>query len=86
VYCIQFVDDVQPFAVGVVNSDEPLPLLWQRVLREDRLHWTLRFASAAVDALLWVDDDDALRFVDAVDWAHVDARPAFQSIHGSAMM
>jgi hypothetical protein len=51
-----------------------LPLVRERVLREDRLHRALRLAGPAVDALLGVDDEDPLELVDAVDRANIDAR------------
>src|SRR5581483_4380392 len=73
----ELVDDVHPVAVGVVDQHERLPLVGQRVLREDRLDRALRLAGPAVDALLRVDDEDAVRLVDAVDRAHVDARAVF---------
>ena len=63
--------------VGVVDLDEGLPLVRQRVLGEDRLDRTLRFACAAVDALLGVDDQDPLERVDAVHRTDVDAREVF---------
>src|SRR5215211_4646133 len=44
----ELVDHVHTVAVGVVDRDERVPLLRQRVLREDRLDRALRFAGAAV--------------------------------------
>src|SRR5262245_2667234 len=44
----QVVDDVEPLAVRVVDLDERLPLVRERVLGEDRLHRTLRFARATI--------------------------------------
>ena len=61
----------------VVDLDEGVPLVRERVLGEDRLHRALRFARPAVDALLRVDDQDPLELVDAVDRADVDAREVF---------
>ena len=52
------VDDLHALAVRVVDADERLPLLGQRVLGEDRLDRALRLAGAAVDALLGVDHED----------------------------
>src|SRR5581483_3643810 len=69
----QAVDGLDPLVEGGVDADERLPLLWQRVLGEDRLDGALRLAGAAVDALLRVDHEDARRLVDAVDRADVDA-------------
>jgi hypothetical protein len=51
-----------------------LPLVRERILREDRLHRALRLAGPAVDALLGVDHEDPLELVDAVDRANIDAR------------
>src|SRR5215211_6739797 len=44
----ELVDHVHAVAVGVVDRDERVPLLRQRVLREDRLDGALRFACPAV--------------------------------------
>src|SRR5439155_7381817 len=71
------VHDVEALAVRVVDADERLPLVRQRVLREDRLDRALRLAGAAVDALLWVDHEHPARLVDAVDGTDVDARLVF---------
>ena len=70
----ELVDDVGPVAVGVVDLDEGLPFVGERVLGEDRLDGALRFARPAVDALLRIDDQDPIGLVDAVDRADVDAR------------
>ena len=59
--------------VGVVDLDERLPLVGQRVLGEDRLDRALRLAGAAVDALLGVDHQHPAHLVDAVHRADVDA-------------
>jgi hypothetical protein len=80
----ELVHDVHAVGVRVVDADERLPLVGQRVLREDRLDGTLGLAGAAVDALLGVDDEDPVGLVDAVDGADVDAREVFDV--GSAMM
>src|SRR5581483_317151 len=69
----QLVHDVHPLAVGVVDAHEGVPLVGERVLREDRLDRALRLAGAAVDALLRVDDEDPIRLVDAVHRADVHA-------------
>ena len=73
----ELVHDVAPVAVGVVDLDERLPLVGERVLREDRLDRALRLARAAVDALLRVDHEDPVGLVDAVDRADVDAGAVF---------
>src|SRR5438309_563928 len=44
----ELVHDVRALAVCVVDLHERLPLLGQRVLREDRLDRALRFAGAAI--------------------------------------
>ena len=62
---------------GVVDLDEGVPLVRERVLGEDRLDRALRLARAAVDALLGIDDEDAAELVDAVDRADIDARAVF---------
>src|SRR5215213_2167509 len=55
-----------------------LPLLRGVVLVEDRLDGADRLAGAAVHALVGVDVEHPLAFVDAVDRALVDARPVLQ--------
>jgi hypothetical protein len=73
----ELIDDVEPIAVRVVDLDERVPLVGERVLRKDRLDRALRFARPAIDAFLGVDDEDAIGFVDAIDRADVDARAVF---------
>ena len=70
---------VDRVAIGecVVDLDERLPFVGQRVLRKDRLDGALGLARAAVDALLGVDDEDAAGLVDAVHGADVDAGAVF---------
>src|SRR3954470_8185660 len=70
----QLVDDVEAFEERRVDLRERLPLLRQRVLGEDRLYGALRLARTAVDAFLRIDDEQALRLVNAVDGADVHAR------------
>jgi len=67
------VDHVGALGEGVVDLHERLPLVGEGILGEDRLDRALGLAGAAVDALLGVDDEDALELVDAVDRADVDA-------------
>ena len=74
---VSWFTDVHPVAVGVVDLDERLPLVGQRVLREDRLDGALRLAGAAVDALLGVDHEHPAGLVDAVHGADVDAGLVF---------
>src|SRR5205823_14761053 len=73
----ELVHLVDPVAVRIVDRHERLPLIRERVLREDRLGRTLRFARTAVDALLRIDHEDAIRLMNAVDGTHVDARQVF---------
>src|SRR6187397_2298053 len=56
----ELVHQLETFAlaVRVVDLDERLPLIRERILGEDRLDRTLRFACPAVDALLRVDDEN----------------------------
>ena len=66
----------------------------QRVFREDRLHWTFRFASTAIYALLGIDHEDSIGLMDAVDRADVHAGLVFDVDaglgddvgHGSAIL
>jgi hypothetical protein len=72
----ELIDDVH-VAVGIVDFDERLPLVGERVFRKDGLDWTFRFARTAVNAFLGIDDEDSIRFVDAVDRADVQAGLVF---------
>ena len=58
----------------VVDLHERLPVVRDRVLRQDRLDRALGLAGAAVDALLRVDHEHAVGLVDAVDGADALAR------------
>src|SRR6266508_2700031 len=63
--------------VRVVDLHEWFPLVRQGVLGEDRFDRAFGLAGAAVDALLGVDDEEALELVDAVDRADVYAGAVF---------
>ena len=69
--------DLRRIRERIVDLDEGVPLVRQRVLGEDRLDRALRFACPAIDALLRIDDQDPLELVDAVDRADIDARAVF---------
>jgi len=56
------------FSVGELR-----PLVGHVVFVEDRLNRAYRLAGAAVDALVGVDVEHPPAFVDAVDWAFIDA-------------
>src|SRR5947207_10957019 len=68
----ELVHDVEAFTVRVVDLHERLPLIGERVFREDRLDRTLRFAGTAIDALLRINHEDAVRLMNAVDRADID--------------
>src|SRR5688572_31528820 len=57
----------------LVELDEALPLIGRLVFREDRLDRAHGLAGAAVDALVGVDEELVLAFVDAIDRAYLDA-------------
>ncbi len=69
--------DLRRVGKRVVDLDERVPLVGQRVLGKDRLDRALGFARPAVDAFLRIDDEDPLEHVDAVDRADVHARQVF---------
>src|SRR5581483_8299476 len=73
----ELVHDAHALVVRVVDLDERVPLVRERVLGEDRLDRALRFACPAVDALLWVDDEDPVGLVNAVHRADVHAGAVF---------
>src|SRR5439155_20483547 len=56
----------------LVQLDEALPLIGRLVFREDRLHRAHRLAGAAVDALVRVDVEHRLAFIDAVHRTDLD--------------
>src|SRR5439155_22841483 len=56
----------------LVQLDEALPLIGRLVFREDRLHWAHRLAGAAVDALVRVDVEHRLAFIDAIHRTDLD--------------
>src|SRR6202008_2911905 len=66
----------------LVQLDEVLPLIGRLVLGEDRLHRAHRLTSPAVDALVRMDVEHRLAFIDAIHRTdldtglvlHVDAR------------
>src|SRR5439155_27086948 len=57
-----------------VLSDEAPPLLGDTVVREDRLHRAGGLAGLAVDALVGMDVELVVTFVDAIDRAHLHTR------------
>src|SRR5262245_12283722 len=57
----------------LIQLDEVLPLIGRLVLSEDRLDRAHRLASAAVDALVRMDVEHRVAFVDAVHRTHLDA-------------
>ena len=59
--------------IPATPSDVALHVVWDLVLGVDGLHWALRLASAAVDALLGMDHEEVGTFVEAVDRTHFDA-------------
>jgi hypothetical protein len=52
-------------------------LIWDIIFVIDSLDWTDWFASPAIDALIWMYVEHAIAFVDAIDWAFIDARFIF---------
>src|SRR4029434_6668719 len=56
----------------LVHFDELLPLIGGLVLCEDRLHRAYRLTGPAVDALVRMDVEHRVAFVDAVDRTHLD--------------
>src|SRR5665213_3003304 len=73
----ELVHDVHAVTVGVVDLDEGLPFIRQRVLGEDRLDGALGLAGPTVDALFGVDDEEAAGLMDAVHGADVHAGLVF---------
>src|SRR5205823_14379387 len=73
----ELVHHIDALAVRVVDLDEGTPRVRQRVLREDRLHRTPRFACPAIYALLRVDHEDAVGLVDAVHGTDIHAGQVF---------
>jgi hypothetical protein len=54
------------------------PLLEPRLgIGLDRINRAFWLANAAVDALVWLDDEHILTFVEAMCWTHLDAVHVF---------
>jgi hypothetical protein len=55
---------------------------WGVFLWVDRADWAGWDASAAINALVWVNEELIVTFVDALDWANLDAGAVFCSDAG----
>src|SRR5439155_23560981 len=60
--------------VNPVLLDVRLPLFGNAIVGEDGLHRARGFACLAIDALVGMDVELVLAFINAVDRAHLDAR------------
>jgi len=49
------------------------PFAWNVILIIDRLYWTDRLAGTAIDALIRLDVEHAVAFINAIHWALFDA-------------
>jgi hypothetical protein len=49
------------------------PFAWNVILVIDSFHWTDRLARTAIDALIRLDVEHAVAFIDAINWALFDA-------------
>src|SRR5947209_19794554 len=70
----------------LVELDEVLPLLRSLVLGEDRLHRAHGLARAGGDALVGMDVEHRLAFVNAVDRTHLTPALSFTLMHRSGMI
>jgi len=53
---------------------QPQPFLWPRLgVRFDRVNWAFRHADPTIDALVRMDDEHVLAFIEAVHRTHFDA-------------
>jgi hypothetical protein len=68
--------------VNAVLSSEALPFAWQVFFWEDCADGASWDASAAVNALVWVNVELVVAFVDTFNWANFDAGAVFGSDAG----
>jgi hypothetical protein len=68
--------------VSAVFSDEAGLVGWGVFLWVDGADWAGWDASAAINALVWVNEELIVTFVDALDWANLDAGAVFCSDAG----
>jgi hypothetical protein len=68
-----------PYFLEEIHIDRVVlaPLFWQVVLVINRLYWADWLTSSAIDALIRVDVEHAIAFIDAVHWAFINAGPIF---------
>ena len=50
------------------------PLTWNIIFVIDCLHWADRLAGSTIDALIRLDVEHPVTFVDAIDWTFLNAR------------
>ena len=65
-------DDRPEFCIFGVNF-EPLAIGLIFRVGTDCVHWALRLAHAAIDALIRMNDEEVLTFIKAVDRTHFNA-------------
>ncbi len=68
--------------VGTVLGSKALPFAGQVFFWENRADWASWDTSAAVNALVWVNVELVVAFVDTLDWANFDAGTVFCSDAG----
>jgi hypothetical protein len=56
-----------------INLRKLFPISWNVILIIDRLDWADRLAGAAIYALIRLDVEHAVTFIDAIHWALFDA-------------
>ena len=71
-----FARNVRPFA-GIFGVEGKPFLQARRGVGLDRFGWAFGLADAAIDALVGIDDEHVLAFIEAVHGAHFDAVHVF---------
>jgi hypothetical protein len=56
-----------------INLRKFFPLTWDIIFVIDRFNWADRLAGSTIDALIGLDVEHAITFVDAIDWALFNA-------------
>ena len=65
--------------MGRIRFDEALPI-WRNVgVNKDCVNGTFGFTKTAVNALVWVDEDLVITFINAIDRANGHTRLVFHS-------
>tara|TARA_Y100001935_G_scaffold75699_2_gene63162 strand:+ start:2646 stop:2936 length:291 start_codon:yes stop_codon:yes gene_type:complete len=52
-------------------------VFWNFVIRKYCVYWTLRLAKSAINAFVWMDNEEVWSLVEAINWTHLHAVRVF---------